>query len=269
MYRGFKIEPFLTAKEIAYYQHIGESIFDDDEAKTKAAITKLIYTGKTLDGTEIQEAWFPLIKADLFISHSRQNEKEVKALAGMLWDKFKIKAFIDSSVWGSAFKLQKDLDDVYSWVDPKEKKDYQYKKVGESSSHVHMMLSTALAMMIDKCECLFFYKTPQSIDSFANIDKTASPWIYNEIAITQIVRKKIPLRLKPVDKTRYFSKGGIVNEDLRLKYKVSLNHLTNLSEVDFRRWEGSVTPATTTSLNSLDKLYNIIPPKGVTNLLLS
>ena len=53
-----------------------------------------------------------------------------------------------------------------------------------------MMLSTALTMMIDKVECVLFLNTPKSIDTTEVIDKTKSPWIYLEMAMMKLVRKR-------------------------------------------------------------------------------
>jgi hypothetical protein len=53
-----------------------------------------------------------------------------------------------------------------------------------------MMLSTALSMMIDKAECLFFLNTPNSIQATEAIDRTKSPWIYHEISISSLIRKR-------------------------------------------------------------------------------
>ena len=57
------------------------------------------------------------------------------------------------------------------------------------AGHVHMMLSTALANMIDKTECIMFLNTPNSVSTRDTKLKTYSPWIYNEIEITRIIEK--------------------------------------------------------------------------------
>lgn len=58
-------------------------------------------------------------------------------------------------------------------------------------SCVHMMLSSALSTMIDKCECVFFLNTPSSL----NLNKkTESPWIYYELNIADVVQKKSEIK---------------------------------------------------------------------------
>ena len=42
-------------------------------------------------------------------------------------------------------------------------KTYDYNLRNYTTSHVHMMLSTALTEMIDKTECIMFYNTPNSV----------------------------------------------------------------------------------------------------------
>lgn len=265
MYRGFNLKKSLTKEEIDSYYPKGKELFDFNQKQVKIAFDKFKLKNKSLDGSAIQASWFPQIDADVFISHSHKNETEVIALAGFLWDKFKIRTFIDSCIWDSAFDLQNELDKEYSLIDPLKTGTFSYSKVSSSSSHVHMMLSTALSLMIDRTECIFFFNTPDSIESYDKIDKTASPWIYSEITTTQIVRKKIPKRVKVIESTRYYSKGGVVNESLRINYKLGLDHLSPMSKNDFERWKITASPAST-AINSLDKLYDLVPIKGLTFL---
>lgn len=58
-----------------------------------------------------------------------------------------------------------------------------------------MMLSKALVTMMDRCECLFFLNTPSSITPAdvigeAGTGSTTSPWIYSEIAMSGLIRRK-------------------------------------------------------------------------------
>lgn len=53
-----------------------------------------------------------------------------------------------------------------------------------------MIFSVALTQMIDNTECLFFQNTPNSITPNATINHTESPWIYFEIAMSRLIRKK-------------------------------------------------------------------------------
>lgn len=260
MYRGFNLKPCLTLAEIEKYHSKGKEIFESHKKQVKAVFDKFKLKDGSLDGSAIQATWFPQIEADVFISHSHKNEKEVIALAGFLMEKFKIKAFIDSCIWESAYDLQQDLDNIYSWIDPLKKGSYSYSEVSNSSSHVHMMLSSALALMIDRTECIFFYNTPDSIETYDKIKRTSSPWIYSEITITQIVRRKIPARRK-TQEIRLFAKGGLINESLKMKYRLETGHLANLTPSNFNAWKSETT---NTPNEALDKLYNLIPLRGLT-----
>ena len=70
------------------------------------------------------------------------------------------------------------------------------------TSHVHMMLDTALTEMIDNTECIMFYNTPNSVLLADDLQKiknekkkvTLSPWIYHELAMTSLVRICKPSR---------------------------------------------------------------------------
>jgi hypothetical protein len=135
---------------------------------------------------------------------------------------------------------------------------YNYKKRNYSTSHVHMMLSTALSMMIDKTECLFFLNTPSSISSSEVVSKTESPWIYSEIAITQIIRQEIPRRRK-IQETKLFSKGGVINEHLRISYEVGLSHLMDIDVDNLNAWKSK--NISTKPYTSLDVLYDLVPVK--------
>ena len=138
--------------------------------------------------------WFQMEDVDVFISHSHKDIVKVKAFAGWLYDEFGITAFIDSCVWGYCDELLKQIDERYC----KNKKGdtYNYNLRNYTTSHVHMMLSTALTEMIDKTECIMFYNSPNSVsmaDDLKKMDKegkkvTLSPWIYYELAMTKMTR---------------------------------------------------------------------------------
>lgn len=187
------------------------------------------------------------------------------SLAGWLHDNFKIRAFIDSCIWGYSAILQKQIDERYC----KHEDDnyYDYNKRNYSTSHVHMMLSSALHIMIDKFECLFFLNTPNSTRaSSAKIDNereqlTASPWIYSEIATSQIIRKTA---------ISNYRKNQIVIENFALEeskqdylyHTMPINHLTKISLTDLRNWEKS--SAGKNNMDSLDDLYSSKPEKDIT-----
>lgn len=152
-------------------------------------------TGDVLNGSKVQDDWFPALDADIFISHSHKDLDLANALAGWIYETFRLKVFIDSNVWGYTSDLLKNINDKYS----NKRRDsdggylYNYDQCNQASQHVNMMLSVALQKMIDKVECVILLNTNNSVTVFEEnencINSTYSPWIYSEIICTQIVRQ--------------------------------------------------------------------------------
>lgn len=254
MYRGFNLNLNWQSKYDDQYYDSGKKLFQANETAVKEVLKGFALNEGTLDGTKMQSNWFPQVQADLFISHSHKDQKRAIALAGWLSDTFGIKAFIDSCIWGYADDLLKLIDNKHCFK--KETNTYDYNSRNYSTSHVHMMLSTALTMMIDNSECLFFLNTPNSISTSDIIYKTESPWIYAEIAMTQIIRQNIPRR-RLVRETKYFSKGGVINEHLKVQYELDLTHLTEIDIDTLILWQKNHTK--TDANDVLDKLYSLKP----------
>lgn len=101
-----------------------------------------------------------------------------------------------------------------------------------------MMLSIALSRMIDKCESVFFLNSENSISIAEEISKerTASPWIYNELSLADMIK------IRPIncyrDEFLQFSHRAYdaVNESssLQIKYEVDkiLRSFISLSKYD-------------------------------------
>lgn len=168
---------------------------------SKADIKKYFSSDDEMSAKKIMEDWFDAVNADVFLSHSHMDEPKVAAFAYWLEEEYGIKCFIDSFVWGYANKLIKKLDNEFS--SPKQiKLDKETNKVStvfdyneclKSSSHVHMMLASALTKMIDKTECFLFLQSANStsLDFFENMDSTKSPWIYHELNTAATIRTHI------------------------------------------------------------------------------
>ena len=200
------------------------------------------------------------MKADIFISHSHKDEKQAIGFAGWLWAKFKLRAFIDSGVWGYAGDLLRKIDDEYCWDE--ENGFYSYQTRNYSTAHVHMMLNVALTRMIDKVECVILLNTPNAITSKEVGTRTNSSWIYSEIVITEVIRKK---------KLSEYRRGQTIlmeqksyNNQLNIDYNVQLSHLRELTDYELNRWEKSVPSqmliqevVDRSRVYALDKLYNI------------
>ncbi|WP_404283705.1 hypothetical protein [Exiguobacterium aurantiacum] len=232
MFTGFNLQG-LDSKFLLHYKSAGEVAFNKQKQHIRKELDHFLLNEGSLDGSALQNDWFPGVDADIFLSHSHGDQKLAMGFAAMLEDKFGLTTFIDSCVWGYADDLLKKIDDVYC---KNEKGDtYNYQQRNYSTSHVHMMLSSALTKMMDKAECLIFVNTPNSITTHDVIEnKTKSPWIYSEIVTSQMLQKKIPVRDEAIEKSRNFE---AMQKKLDIVYNVDLNHLTSLSTDDLARWE--------------------------------
>lgn len=227
MYKAFNL--ILKDEDEAYfssYKNIGQKIFNEDRAKVRAVLDNYtIANNSVLDGSQIQKDWFPEIECDIFISHSHSDENLALGLAGWLFENLKIKVFIDSSVWGYSDELLRKLDDLYC---KNKVNSYSYTLRNYSTSHVHMMLATALSNMIYKTECLFFLNTNKSnLDSIGGII-TKSPWIYSELEVARIVEKRMPKRFTKEQRSNF---SESVRKRLDINYKPS--DISHLKEIDF------------------------------------
>lgn len=270
MYRGFQLdlrgqspEQHTFIKELLNFSNRGKTLNEENKTIIKKKLDSFLLPDGSIDGSKMQANWFPQIKADVFISHSHQDEKLALGLAGWL-EKFGLKAFIDSAVWGYSDDLLREIDDKYCLQEKKEKGlySYSYKKRNRSTSHVHMMLSIALAGMIDSTECLFFLNTPQSVSpalSIANQEATSSPWIYSEIAMSRLVRKRSK------EEHRMVSSVNESKSDLKIKHPLLMEHLKKLTSKDLQEWKrrcqdySSRNIKALDSLKALDFLYELNP----------
>jgi hypothetical protein len=203
-----------------------------------------------LDGSAIQENWFPQIEADIFISHSHSDDRTAIIFSEILRRCFGLSTFIDSCIWGYSTDLLRQIDDQYCLN--RNGETYNYTKRNFSTSHVHMMLSTALMMMIDNCECIFFLDTPNSVSTEDMIKRTQSPWIYSEINISRLIGRRIPQRNRLQE---YLQKSFM--ETFKIEYELDTSHFIELTEENFLKWFKRCD----NEKHSLDVLYELVPPK--------
>lgn len=230
MFVGFNLTNY-EFNSVDYYM-IGDKVFNINKDIIRKELDDFISIDGCLDGSKMQEYWFPQINADIFISHSHNDLEKAKTLAGWIYHRFKLSVFIDSCVWGYADDLLKKIDNKYCYnVDTN---TYDYTKRNHSTSHVYMMLSTALTMMIDKSESIIFLNTPNSISTSEIVSQTKSPWIYSELAMTKLVRNKNlkEYRREKIEKSFVIAE----QEKLEVKYNVNLEHLVKLSNDDLKNW---------------------------------
>ena len=135
------------------YNEIGNSMYKEHKRYTLRNLKQVI--GQDIvDGDILQNMWFPTKifeenEGFIFISHSHQDEKLAIKLAGYLYKEFGILSFIDSCVWGHMDVLNQRLNDC----DKNKMKECHHCECDTFSrnlSYIHMMLASALLMMIDK-----------------------------------------------------------------------------------------------------------------------
>lgn len=235
MYKAFKIngndiETDLSDESYNEFYSAGEELYSDFKNEIEKNLENFKNADGVLDGKKLTAEWFPLIKSNVFISHSHKDIDTVLLIAGFLYKTQGVKSFIDSCIWGYAGDLLHIIDDEYCL---KPSGSYSYEKRNYSTSHVHMMLTIALTKMIYNTECILFLNTPNSIypkDTILGEKKeaeTLSPWIYTEIEMTKLVNKRAPKEHRNFQKT--FS---VAREDLQMlqrgdTFHMEISHLMN------------------------------------------
>ena len=235
MFAKFNYSPsdYFYNKIFNPYLTKGNELYSKHEKEVKDCLSKYINENGVINGSDLKEHWFSISDKDIFISHSHKDINKVKAFAGWLYETFGLESFIDSCSWGYCDELLKKIDKKYCY-NPNSK-TYDYDLRNYTTSHVHMMLSTALAEMIDKTECVIFFNTPNSIsigDELAKIKKretTLSPWIYYELSMMTLIKSTQPRKII-LEHSAY--------SDINIKYDVSkiLKELTRINDTTLLSW---------------------------------
>ena len=208
-------------------------------------MSDFILSNGSVDGSKLQEYWFPRIKADVFISHSHQDEKLALALAGWLYETFRLVPFVDSCAWGYFDKLSEQLfKGAVQANDPQEHRALE----DTIRSHVHTMLIGAIREMIDMTECLFFLNTSNSMYDDGN---TQSNWIQSELDIAKRIRKRPKEEKQPL--LGFGGSAGFI-----VSYKAPVEHLTRIDSDRLMKWSACSLKSNTPS-EHLDRLYALNP----------
>lgn len=263
MYEGFKLELDVGYDAQFFGEHckqIGKRHLSEQKHIISQNLKHYIINGIDLiDGSVIEEEWFPQIEADIFISHSHKDIDLVHMLAGWINSKFGLKCFVDSNVWAFCDDLAELLNSEYSNKRRSLDNDgylYDYTSCQDVSKHVNTMLTLSLYKMIDRTETLFFLNTPNSIAPYANDEQESSksPWIYSELMCSEIVRRQLPSRkgfiLEHSDGYSYASEGA------NIMYKVPTKHLLPLNIETLQDWENAFQQDD--DKHPLDILYSIV-----------
>lgn len=235
----------------------GDRITSAYKKQVKEKLAIKFIGGNIIDGSATQEDWFPQVECDIFLSHTHKDIDLAKKFAGWIKNKFNLNVFIDYNIWGNINDLLKIIDTDYCY--DKIKKTYSYDKRNITTSHVHMMLINALSEMMDKTECLMFFETPNSINlkKLTHSAKTESPWIYNELFLSKIIRKEQRRKgmnlSKATDSVRMYSD---LNESFIVTYDTDTSHLVDLFNEDLKNWQ-KILSNNTNGGHPLDILYTL------------
>jgi len=80
------------------YRQAGLALKDAHSLDIRRKIETFLSDDASLDGSAMQSNWFPLIAADIFISHSHLDVDLALTAAGWLSERFGLQPFIDSCV---------------------------------------------------------------------------------------------------------------------------------------------------------------------------
>lgn len=257
VYKAFNLNDVNIEQEenYSFYYNQGLALFKDQKSTIQLEIDQYFNSEGELEAEDIMGDWFPEVKADIFLSHSHADEKDVIALAGLLKHRFGLTTFIDSTVWGYANKLLQKFDDKYCRSEHGATYDYQKRNI--STTHVHLMLSIALMSMMDKTEAVFFYNTPNSVSLSQDVENaTNSPWIFSEISMTRMVRARSKNDHRVLLKAAVESISPTMDSVPSVKYPLDLGHLIKLNASRFKDWTDEAELKKARGKQALDVLYN-------------
>ena len=236
MFRGFNLKMIGYNSEEPGFQdlyRVGIESYKENASNVKRELDEFLSPDGVINASAMQAAWFNEAQYDIFLSHSHSNKDLAVALAGYFWKYFRLTTFVDSCIWGHSDILLRRIDEEYR-QDGKRNFDYGLRNI--STSHVHMMLASALSKAIDNCECLIFLNTPESVSTDDVMEQTASPWIYYELSVSTTIRQSKPRHLKTCAKA-LGGDGILKNASISgWRYDLPYGHLADIDIDDVRRW---------------------------------
>lgn len=246
----FSIFPKVSRQEVSEYK-------ERNENKLIKIQDYLLDRKNTLSVDKIYENLFLDIKPDIFLSHSHADEDDVIRLAILIEKELNLSVFIDSCVWGDAFKLLRKIDEKYCLNGD----TFNYHIRNHTTSNVFMILNSALHRIIDNCEAFVFLGSDKSIpitDAFEDKKYLSSPWIYSELQFAKLVRRTKPRQVSLESRDIILKESAAFDSAVDFAYSIPTTDAT-LSNQKLKRWiETSKNLHTHHSLSSLDALYKAI-----------
>jgi hypothetical protein len=251
MYQAFEISVKNKLRQANYPEphKLGLKQFKEDQKLINSKLEEFLLPNGNFDASAMQENWFPQIKADIFLSHAHADEELAMIIAGKLNRDFGLKVFIDSCVWGDSNTLLRKIDNELCY--DKIRKVYDYKDRNYTTTHVHIMLASALNEMIYNTEAVFFLNTNKSakVNTKDLVKKTESGWIYSEIKMCNLVHKRLPFEHR--SRLQSFKDGGVFVENRRFEWTLDTSNFHQLSWADIIQWQSNLVHKT----HPLDTLY--------------
>lgn len=241
MYKAFNlvidrtdIPSFYSSNE--YYEKRKRNYLKKQEAI--ASILNRTLVGDTIDGNIVIKELFPITKADVFVSYSHNDTRLAFWVTERLTS-IGLNVFVDSLLWGSCDGLLKELDKRYCYKEAT--KTYDYDSRNYSTAHVHAMLTSAIISAMDRAEVVLFLNTPNSvldikneIANKKNSEQTLSPWLYEEVMFTKVMRKT------PLSEYRHQQYNERImmfsRRNLKISYDLSTNEMVLLPFESFDSW---------------------------------
>ncbi|ETR95035.1 hypothetical protein [Acinetobacter lactucae] len=244
----FSIFPSISYLDVSKYREKNENRLIEIQ-------DYLLDRKNTLSVDKISKNLFLDIKPDIFLSHSHADENDAIRLAILIEKELKLNVFIDSCIWGNAFKLLREIDNIYSL----DGDTFDYHIRNHTTSNVFMILNSALHRIIDNCEAFIFLGTDQSIpitDTFEDKKYLSSPWIYSELQFAKLVRRTKPRRI-PFE-SRDIKTESAFDSAVDFAYSIPMTDAT-LRNQKLKSWiENSKNSFINENTHSLDSLYNIV-----------
>ena len=257
MYKCYKFDSNNKLDTVLYeimsYEYSKNRIDDISKILKECCYYDEYFEDFVLDADALERVSFPNEKFHIFISHSHDDLNLARGLSVYLSKKCNVSCFVDSDYWLSCDKILKYIDNLY--CKNTKTNTYSYEKRNLTTSHLHIMLNSAIAKMINSCECFIFIDTENSVQEYRSGDGTLSPWIMSEILLSKLLKKPLPKSRKRTAK-EHFVEVHAMDSAINIVHMVDLSHMTRINSSTITKWIRDVGQAK--GEKSLDILYSII-----------
>lgn len=234
MYRAFNLQ--LEENALKAYA-ADRTKYEYEKSNSKEVLAKLIASEDTVSASEIKNILFPQTQSfNIFLSHSHNDLDLALRVKEYLENELGLTVFIDSVYWDNINELQDILNEYHR---NRVSGLFNHQKTMDVAVHANMILASALTEMIDRCECVFFLNTDNSVikgeDVVEGNDATYSPWIYHEIYTTTIIKTKINrdrVLLEHMDSKLMFCVSSMPS----IQYGLDLENMDLIDEEDLDIW---------------------------------